>query len=55
MHDAISRIDEIDDEWEEVYNSSNKLGKQIMDQCAYDFADDAIGESFWRNGTDFED
>lgn len=56
VQDATSRIEEIDsDEWDEVYDSASKLGKQIMDESSRNFADDAIGDSSWRNGTDFED
>lgn len=56
VQDATSRIEEIDsDEWDEVYDSASDLGKQAMDQAANDFADNAIGDTSWRCGTDFED
>lgn len=56
VQDITNNLEEVDyDEWEEVYNSVGKLGKEIMDLAEHDFADNAIGDSSWREGTDWED
>ena len=56
VEDITSRIEEVDqEEWSEVYNSVGDLGKEAMDEAANSFADSAIGDRSWREGTDFED
>lgn len=56
VEDATSRVEEIDgEEWDEIYDSVGDLGKKAMDAFSHDFADGAIGDSSWKNGTGFED
>ena len=56
IQDAVGRMDEMSgDEWEQIYDSASDLGKEVMDEAVSGFADDAIGDSTWRWGTDFED
>ena len=43
------------DEWEVKYESLDIEHQMEVDESMEQFADDAIGDSSWRNGTDFED
>lgn len=57
IDEAIKRLADVGDtdEYNEVYEGASDLGKKAMDAYSHDFADAAIGDSSWRNGTDFED
>ena len=43
------------DEWEGKYELLDAEHQMEVDESMEQFADDAIGDSSWRNGTDFED
>ena len=56
IQETTSRIEEIDDEeLSEIYDSLSNLGKRAIDSYSHDYADATIGDSSWREGTDFEE
>lgn len=43
-----------EDEFEEKYNQLDKYHQMEVDEASEDFADAAIGDPHWREGTDHE-
>lgn len=51
-----THIEEMDEEeWDAKYNQLDSRHKNAVDEDVAAFADNAIGSSIWRMGTDFED